>query len=76
MPENSRGEATGLLGSALTAGTTVGAPFAGLVIDNAGPAWAFAAAGAVGAGAALVAWADEGHRRGRPGPSWLEPANA
>jgi len=35
---------------------TAGAPFAGLVIDNAGPAWAFAAAGAVGAGAVLVGW--------------------
>jgi MFS family permease len=55
VPENSRGEAIGLLGSAMTAGTTIGAPFAGLVIDHAGPAWAFAAAGAVGAGAVLLA---------------------
>ena len=73
VPENSRGEATGLLGSALTAGTTIGAPFAGLVIDNAGPAWAFAAAGAVGAGAAVVAWAT--HRRSTRAVL-AEPANA
>jgi MFS family permease len=55
VPANSRGEATGLLGSALTAGTTLGAPFAGLVIDHAGPAWAFVSAGLVGAGAVLLA---------------------
>jgi MFS family permease len=57
VPANSRGEATGLLSSALTAGTTAGAPFAGLVIDGAGPAWAFAAAGTVAAVVVLVAWA-------------------
>jgi MFS family permease len=55
VPAESRGEATGLLGSALTAGTTLGAPFAGLVIDHAGPAWSFAACGAVGAIAVLAA---------------------
>lgn len=55
VPADSRGEATGLLGSALTAGTTIGAPFAGLVIDYAGPAWSFAVCGAVGALAVLAA---------------------
>jgi MFS family permease len=55
VPANSRGEATGLLGSALTAGTTLGAPFAGFLIDNAGTHWAFAACGAVGAVAVLAA---------------------
>ena len=73
VPANSRGEATGLLGSALTAGTTAGAPFAGLVIDGAGPAWAFAAAGAVGAGAVLVAWAAT---RKAAVQTQLEPAQA
>jgi len=73
VPESSRGEATGLLGSALTAGTTVGAPFAGMVIDNAGPAWAFAAAGAVGALAALAAWATN---RRSPRAAVAEAANA
>jgi MFS family permease len=54
VPVQARGEAMGLLGSALTAGTSLGAPFAGLVIDNAGPGWSFAAAGAVGTLAALL----------------------
>jgi MFS family permease len=55
VPAESRGEATGLLASAFTAGTTIGAPFAGLVIDHASPAWAFAAAGVVGALSVLAA---------------------
>jgi MFS family permease len=54
VPAQSRGEAIGLLGSALTVGNTLGAPFAGLMIDRAGPGWAFAASGAVGAAAALL----------------------
>jgi MFS family permease len=56
VPAESRGEAMGLFGSALTAGTTLGAPFAGLIIDHAGPGTAFAAAGAVGALAAIVSF--------------------
>jgi MFS family permease len=76
VPANSRGEATGLLGSALTAGTTAGAPFAGLVIDNAGPAWAFAAAGAVGVGAVLVGWVVTRSASARRTVATEEPANA
>jgi predicted MFS family arabinose efflux permease len=68
VPAESRGEATGLLGSAMTAGTALGAPFAGLVIDHAGPAWSFAAAGAVGAVAVLAAL--PAHRRA---PAPLSP---
>ncbi len=55
VPAASRGEATGLLGSAFTAGTTVGAPFAGVVIDNLGPSWSYAASGFVALLAALAA---------------------
>lgn len=55
VPAESRGEAIGLLGSALTAGTSLGAPFAGVVIDHFGPEWSFAACGAVGAVAILAA---------------------
>ncbi|MBB5870162.1 MFS family permease [Allocatelliglobosispora scoriae] len=55
VPPASRGEATGLLGSAMTAGTTIGAPFAGFVVDHTGPGWAFAVAGLVGAVAVLAA---------------------
>jgi MFS family permease len=56
VPVQSRGEAMGWFSSALTAGTSLGAPFAGLVIDHAGPRGAFAAAGVLGALAALVAY--------------------
>jgi MFS family permease len=63
VPAQSRGEAMGLLGSALTAGNTLGAPFAGLVIDVAGPRWAFVAAGAVGALAAGLSF--PAYRRSR-----------
>ena len=66
VPAESRGEATGLLASAFTAGVAIGAPFAGLVIDHAGPAWSFAAAGAVGAIAVLAAV--PAYRR-RPSPT-------
>jgi predicted MFS family arabinose efflux permease len=55
VPAESRGEATGLLASSFTVGTTMGAPFAGWVIDIASPAWAFAAAGTIGALAVLLA---------------------
>ncbi|GIH20501.1 MFS transporter [Rugosimonospora africana] len=55
VPATSRGEAMGWFSSAMTAGTSLGSPFAGLVIDHVGPGAAFAAAGAVGAVAALVA---------------------
>jgi MFS family permease len=48
VPAAARGEANGLLGSAFTLGGAVGAPFAGVVIDAASPAWAYAAAGAAG----------------------------
>jgi MFS family permease len=65
VPAQSRGEAIGLLSSALTAGTSLGAPFAGLVIDNAGPHWAFVAAGAAGALAVVLAY--PAYRRQAPG---------
>jgi MFS family permease len=55
VPAQSRGEAMGWFSSAMTAGTSLGSPFAGLVIDHVGPRGAFVAAGAVGALAALVA---------------------
>jgi MFS family permease len=48
VPASSRGEAMGLQGSAMTAGVSLGAPFAGFVVDVAGPGWAFAAVGGVG----------------------------
>jgi MFS family permease len=55
VPAASRGEANGVLSSALTVGVAAGAPFAGVVIDAWGPPWAYAAAGLVGALAVLAA---------------------
>ncbi len=47
VPAAARGEANGMVGSAFTVGVAAGAPFAGLVIDQWGPPWSFAAAGIV-----------------------------
>jgi MFS family permease len=55
VPAAARGEAMGLLGSAMTVGVSLGAPVAGFVVDVAGPDWAFAAAGGLGALAVLLA---------------------
>jgi MFS family permease len=60
VPEAVRGEAMGWHGSALTAGTAVGAPLAGLAIDHVAPWAGFATVGAAGvllaaAGLAAVA---------------------
>lgn len=48
VEEGRRGEAMGWYGSALTAGTALGSPFTGIMIDTAGPWAGFAAIGAVG----------------------------
>jgi predicted MFS family arabinose efflux permease len=74
VPAESRGEAMGLFGSALTAGATLGAPFAGLVVDHAGPGAAFAAAGAVGALAAIVSFPAYRRSAGAPPPAAVAPA--
>jgi MFS family permease len=47
VPPAARGEANGLVGSAFTVGTALGAPFAGAVIDATSPGWAYAAGGMV-----------------------------
>jgi len=64
VPAAVRGEAMGMQTSALTAGTAVGAPLAGAVVDRFGPALGFVAVGAAGAvlvvvalGIAPLAWA-------------------
>ncbi|HEY3869298.1 MAG TPA: MFS transporter [Actinocrinis sp.] len=55
VPETARGEALGRHSAALTIGNAAGAPLAGLAIDGLGPAFGFAAVGAVGAALALLA---------------------
>jgi len=55
VPAVVRGEAMGMQTSALTAGTALGAPLAGVVVDRIGPPFAFVAVGAAGAVLVLVA---------------------
>jgi predicted MFS family arabinose efflux permease len=55
VPASVRGEAMGWYGSALTTGSSLGAPAVGFVVDRYGPTWAFAMAGAGGAVVALLA---------------------
>jgi len=65
VPERVRGEAMGWHGSALTAGTALGAPLAGAAIDRVGPWAGFALVGAVGAVVALLGLAAVRVRRTR-----------
>ncbi|MCW2639146.1 MAG: transporter [Dactylosporangium sp.] len=55
VPASVRGEAMGWYGSALTTGTSLGAPAVGFVVDRYGTTWAFVLAGAGGAVVALLA---------------------
>lgn len=73
-PASARGEAMGLLGSAMTVGVSLGAPAAGFVVDTAGPRWAFAAIGAVGALAVLLAL--PAYRRSRSTEVYAESGSA
>jgi MFS family permease len=65
VPEQVRGEAMGWHGSALTAGTAVGAPLAGAAIDRVAPWAGFTVVGVVGAVVALAGLATVGIRRAR-----------
>ena len=53
-PEHARGLVTGLHGSAITLGTAVATPLAGLLVDLASPAAAVLAVGGIGIGAAAL----------------------
>lgn len=57
VPAAVRGEAMGLHTAVLTAGVTIGAPLAGVVIDHSSPAAGFAAVAAAGGLLALLALA-------------------
>ena len=54
VPASARGQAMGLQGSAMTVGGSLGAPLAGVVIDNSAPAWGYAVTGGIGAVLAAV----------------------
>jgi len=81
VPDAARGEAIGWHGSAMTAGSALGAPVAGLAIDQWGWAGGFVSVALVGLAVALAgAGATKGYRRSRrraatrPVPA-AEPAN-
>jgi MFS family permease len=76
VPERHRGEMMGWHGSAMTAGSALGAPIAGFAIDRGGWQWGFLVVSAIGLVVALAgALAPHGRRRGRPAPDApVEPA--
>lgn len=76
VPEQVRGEALGWHGAALTAGTGLGAPVVGFVIDRAGARSGFVAAGAVGVMAGGVGLALSWYRRHRRGSDRRRPERA
>jgi MFS family permease len=74
VPPAARGEAIGLVGSAFTVGTALGAPFAGAVIDATSPAWAYAAGGMVTLLAVAIALPASRAARTPPSEAVAQPA--
>ncbi|GAA6527026.1 MFS transporter [Intrasporangium sp. DVR] len=68
VPESSRGEMMGWHGSAMTAGSALGAPLAGFAIDHGGWQWGFLTVSAIGLAVAL-AGASTTRPRGRALPA-------
>ena len=65
VPDNARGEAMGWHGSALTTGSALGAPLAGVAIDWWGEAGGFVVVSIVGVVVAVLGWlATSAHQRG------------
>lgn len=69
VPASARGEAMGWHGSSLTLGGAMGAPFAGLAIDEAGAGGGFVAPAAVGLVVAVLGAAAAQTRRRRQAPA-------
>ncbi|GAA2203134.1 MFS transporter [Sinomonas flava] len=69
VPEERRGEAMGWYGSALTAGTALGSPLTGTLIDAVGPGAGFAGIGAAGVLLCSAGLAAQGARRRRRAPA-------
>jgi predicted MFS family arabinose efflux permease len=67
VAEDSRGEALGWQGAAMTAGSGLGAPLAGFAADRAGASAGYVASGAVGIGLALLALGLSAAYRSPPG---------
>jgi predicted MFS family arabinose efflux permease len=66
VDERRRGEAMGWYGSSMTAGTALGAPLVGVVIDARGASAGFLAAGVLGVLVCLAAIAAQTARRRQP----------
>jgi MFS family permease len=66
VPERFRGEMMGWHGSAMTAGSAVGAPLAGFAIDHGGWRWGFLVVSVVGVLVAGVGMLAGSRRRGLP----------
>jgi MFS family permease len=62
VPERVRGEAMGWHGSAMTAGSALGAPLAGVAIDHAGVTGGFVAVAVVGLAVAVAGYLGSGAR--------------
>ncbi|MFW5470025.1 MFS transporter [Knoellia sp. CPCC 206435] len=69
VPASARGEAMGWHGSALTLGGALGAPFAGLAIDEVGPGGGFVAPALVGLAVAVLGAVAVQTRRRRRAPA-------
>lgn len=69
VPASARGEAMGWHGSSLTLGGAMGAPFAGLAIDEVGASGGFLAPAALGLAVALLGAAAAQTRRRRRAPA-------
>ena len=74
VPERLRGEMMGWHGSAMTAGSALGAPLAGFAIDRSGWQWGFVVVSAVGLLVAVVGLVAS--RRGRTADAERAPARA
>ena len=55
VPERNRGQAMGLYGSAMTAGTAAGTPLVGIMLDVGGPTLAISALAGVAVATGVVA---------------------
>lgn len=69
VPERFRGEMMGWHGSAMTAGSALGAPIAGFAIDHGGWQWGFLVVSALGLAVAAVGWGVTTRRVAEPPPT-------
>ena len=76
VPERHRGEMMGWHGSAMTAGSAIGAPIAGFAIDRGGWQWGFVVVSALGVVIAGIGLLGPGRRWQRAGSGGQPPRDA